>query len=108
MTRHENGGEDEESPSTQQTFPDLEPKAPLPILIRASNGKSQEGRKLGKKIKLSTLVQPDALEAFYLRYAEVCKAGMTGLKKRDRKGAKEKQKAKKKQGAATGADVKKA
>jgi signal recognition particle subunit SRP14 len=30
-------------------------------------------------------VRPGELEAFYARYAEVCKAGMTGLKKRDRK-----------------------
>ncbi|PWY90938.1 hypothetical protein BO70DRAFT_425864 [Aspergillus heteromorphus CBS 117.55] len=42
------------------------------------------------KVKLSTVVSPDELEAFYLRYAEVCKAGMTGLKKRDRKKGKAK------------------
>jgi signal recognition particle subunit SRP14 len=28
------------------------------------------------------------LEAFYARYAEVCKAGMVGMKKRDRSGKK--------------------
>lgn len=36
-------------------------------------------------MKISTVVQPSELETFYARYAEVCKAGMTGLKKRDRK-----------------------
>lgn len=41
-------------------------------------------------MKLSTVVAPEELEAFYARYAEVCKAGMTGLKKRDRKRGKAK------------------
>jgi signal recognition particle subunit SRP14 len=41
-------------------------------------------------------VKVDDLEAFYTRYADVCKAGMTGLKKRDRS----KRKAKGKGGAA--------
>lgn len=71
---------------------DLHPASPLPVLMRATNGKSKE-RKM-EKIKLSTVVQPDALEAFYLRYTEVCKSGMQGLKKRDRSGRK-KAKAKK-------------
>jgi signal recognition particle subunit SRP14 len=54
-------------------------------------------------------VEADALEGFFARYAEVCKQGMSGLKKRDRAAAKEKLKAKKKkQGAAgAGAEVKK-
>jgi len=29
-------------------------------------------------------VAPDELEAFYIRYAELCKAGMVRMKKRDR------------------------
>lgn len=41
-------------------------------------------------------MEADALEAFFARYAEVCKGGMSGLKKRDRSKAKEKLKAKKK------------
>ncbi|KAL1865246.1 hypothetical protein VTK73DRAFT_5429 [Phialemonium thermophilum] len=65
---------------------------PLPILIRATNGKGKERR--AEKIKLSTVVEPTALEAFYARYAEVCKAGMTALKPRDR--TKRKAKARKK------------
>lgn len=48
------------------------------------------------KVKFSTVVKPEDLEAFYTRYADVCKAGMTGLKKRDRS----KRKAKGKGGAA--------
>lgn len=36
------------------------------------------------KIKISTLVAPDDLEAFYARYADVCKTGMAALKPRDR------------------------
>ncbi|EEQ35486.1 hypothetical protein McanMca71_003098 [Microsporum canis] len=61
--------------------------APL-ILIRASNGKHKDS-----KIKASTVVKPEELGAFYRRYAEICKAGMVGLKKRDRS-AKKKSKAK--------------
>ncbi|KAK2809113.1 hypothetical protein FQN50_004167 [Emmonsiellopsis sp. PD_5] len=56
---------------------------PCPVLIRASNGKHKSA-----KSKTSTVVQPDELEGFYLRYAEVCKAGMVGMKKRDRSGKK--------------------
>jgi len=101
-------GEESEGTSTAtQPFPDLNPSKPLPILIRASNGKSKEKR--GKKTKLSTIVEADALEGFYGKYAEVCKTGMSGLKKRDRSKAKEKLKAKKKkQGAGVAAEVKKA
>ena len=88
-------------------FPDLHPSQSLPILIRATNGKSKKNR--DDKIKLSTVVQPDALEGFFIRYAEVCKLGMSGLKKRNRSKAKEKQKAKKKKlGAGAVGDVKKA
>lgn len=35
-------------------------------------------------VKLSTVVQPDDLDAFFTRYAEVCKVGMQSLRKRDR------------------------
>ena len=73
-------------------FADLHPASPLPIIMRATNGNSKDkGR---EKIKLSTVVEPQALEAFYARYAEVCKTGMQGLRKRDRSGRK-KAKAKK-------------
>ncbi len=88
-------------------FQDLGPSKPLPIIIRASNGKSKDNR--GKKIKLSTIVEADALEGFFNKYAEVCKLGMSGLKKRDRSKAKEKLKAKKKKlGGGVGGEVKKA
>lgn len=43
-------------------------------------------------------MQPDQLEGFFLRYAEICKVGMSGLKKRDR--SKNKAKAKKRKGGA--------
>ncbi|KAE8449943.1 hypothetical protein EG329_007082 [Mollisiaceae sp. DMI_Dod_QoI] len=105
-------GEDTDVDSPESTvaqpFSDLSPAKPLPILIRATNGKSKENR--AKKVKLSTIVEVDSLENFYSKYAEVCKLGMSGLKKRDRSKAKEKLKAKKKKqgGGATGAvDVKK-
>ena len=93
------------APTPDVPFPDLHPSKPLPVLIRATDGKNKEKR--DKKVKLSTVVEVDALEAFFVRYAEVCKGGMSGLKKRDRSKAKEKLKAKKKK-AAAGEEGKKA
>ncbi|KAI1165006.1 signal recognition particle, SRP9/SRP14 subunit [Nemania serpens] len=78
---------------------DLHPPRPLPILIRATNAKGKEDRKAKEKIKLSTVVDPDALPAFFERYAEICKLGMGSLKPRDR--SKRKGKAKKKNKATT-------
>lgn len=45
-------------------------------------------------------MQPNDLDAFFVRYAEVCKAGMASLKKRDR--SKKKRKEKKKKGTEGG------
>ena len=39
-------------------------------------------------MKFSTVVQAEELEKFFARYAEVCKGGMAGVKKRDRSGRK--------------------
>lgn len=50
------------------------------------------------KVKISTIVQPEELEGFFHRYAEVAKAGMQSLKKRDR--SKRKKVKGKKRGAA--------
>lgn len=91
------------TPSDPASFPDLNPSSPLPILIRATDGKSKEHR--ADKIKLSTIVDADQLEGFFVRYAEVCKGGMQGLKKRDR--SKNKAKAKKRKGGGGGEGEKK-
>lgn len=86
------------STTSELPFSDLSPAFPPSVLIRATNGKSKEHR--ADKIKLSTIVEADKLEGFFVRYGEVCKAGMQGLKKRDRSAKKTKLKAKKKKGAA--------
>lgn len=88
--------------ANEDEFPDLHPAQPLPVLIRATNGKSKERRKEGAKVKLSTVVEADHLPAFFDRYADVCKAGMATLKPRDRSKRKGKAK-KKKAGAGAGA-----
>lgn len=59
--------------------------------MRATNAKSSRSDK--KKVKLSTIVEPSAIDDFFARYAEVCKTGMTALKPRDK--SKKKAKAKK-------------
>lgn len=75
------------------------PEQPVPVLVRAQNNKSTKRKDTDRenvdKIKLSTVVQPDQIDAFYTRYAEACKTGMSGLKKRDRKKGKKDKKKKK-------------
>lgn len=78
------------------------PTAQPSILIRATDGntnapnpknnsnKVQKSASKATKVKISTVVAPEDLEGFFARYAEVCKGGMTGLKKRDRKKGKAK------------------
>lgn len=87
---------------------DLHPPNPLPLIVRATDGKSTESDKKTKnknKVKLSTIVQPDDIEGFFARYAEVGKGGMQSLKKRDRsKRKKDKGKKKGKGAAAAGGE----
>jgi signal recognition particle subunit SRP14 len=72
------------------------------VLIRATNNPSSKRKGTDRvdreKTRISTVVQPGDIDAFYAKYAECCRAGMTGLKKRDRKKGK-KDKKKKKAGA---------
>lgn len=81
---------------------DLHPTLPLPVLIRASDGETQSKDRVKNKdhVKISTVVQPDDLEGFFTRYAEVCKTTMLSLRKRDRRKRKG-DKSKKKKGAET-------
>lgn len=84
-------------PASEATpFPDTAPLSPLPLLFHATKERGNKKDKDYSKTKLSTIVTADALEGFFTRYAEVCKSGMSGLKKRDRSKAKAKQRAKKK------------
>lgn len=78
------------------TLADLHVENPLPVLVRATNGDSKD--RLKSKVKISTIVQPAGLDSFFSKYAEVCRAGMTSLKKRDR--SLQKKKAKKRKVAA--------
>lgn len=81
---------------------DLHPPNPLPLIVRATDGESTKADMKTKnpdKIKLSTVVQPDEMAAFFARYAEVCRAGMQSLKKRDRSKRKKEKSKKKKKGA---------
>ena len=87
---------------------DLNPPNPLPLLVRATDGKSTLDDKETKnpdKAKLSTIVQPDDIDAFFARYAEICKSGMQSLRKRDRS-KRRKDKGKKKKGGSAGEEKK--
>ena len=78
-------------PASESTpFPDTAPLRPLSLLIHATKERGNKKDKDYSKTKLSTVVTADALEDFFTRYAEVCKSGMSGLKKRDRSKAKAK------------------
>jgi signal recognition particle subunit SRP14 len=70
--------------------------------VRASDGETQSKDRVKNKehVKVSTLVQPENLEGFFVRYADVCKATMLSLRKRDRRKRKAADKGKKKKGAA--------
>lgn len=48
-----------------------------PVLIRATLGK--------KESKISTVVEPANLDAFWLEYAQALKTGFVGLKKKEKK-----------------------
>ncbi|KAK7700471.1 hypothetical protein SLS64_010865 [Diaporthe eres] len=74
---------------------DPEDGASFPVIVRATNGKSGDDRKAGRRVKLATVVQSGDLDAFYARYAEICKAGMLALKPRVRTKRKAKSKKKK-------------
>lgn len=82
---------------------DLHPTLSLPIIVRASDGETQSKDRVKNKdhVKVSTLVQPENLEGFFVRYADVCKATMLSLRKRDRRKRKAADKGKKKKGAET-------
>lgn len=78
---------------------DLHPPNPLPLIVRATDGRSTKSDKKTKnpdKVKISTVVQPDDIESFFARYADVCKTGMQSLRKRDRSKRKKDKKGKKK------------
>jgi signal recognition particle subunit SRP14 len=82
---------------------DLHPTLSLPIIVRASDGETQSKDRMKNKdhVKVSTLVQPENLEGFFVRYADVCKATMLSLRKRDRRKRKAADKGKKKKGGET-------
>jgi signal recognition particle subunit SRP14 len=65
---------------------DMKTTEKFPILLRATDG---------NKFKISTIVELDALQDFFVKYGEVCKTGMQSLKKRDRKKEKAKKEKKK-------------
>ncbi|KAF2426235.1 signal recognition particle, SRP9/SRP14 subunit [Tothia fuscella] len=73
-----------DSSSEDGLFPDFNLSEPVPIIVRATNGKGKEKRLEGEKVKISTIVEPNEIEGFFTRYADVCKMGMQGMKKRDR------------------------
>ena len=80
---HHRGVEHETvSAAMEEATSEPDPADPLPIIMRATNGKGKARRT--DRIKIRTVVQPAELDGFFTRYAEICKARMQGLKKRDK------------------------
>lgn len=63
---------------------------PFPLLFRATDGVKDKS----KRLKIDTVVEAKNIEQFWSQYADVLKAGMHGLLRKDKK---EKKKKKKKQ-----------
>lgn len=59
-----------------------------PILIRITDGNIDKS----KKIKLSTVVEPDQLDSFWNEYTNILKSGFIGLKKKSKSKSKKKSK----------------
>lgn len=60
-----------EFPSNSETYP---------VLIRFTLGE--------KKLKISTVIEPENLDRFWSEYAQILKTGFVGLKKKEKKKAK--------------------
>jgi signal recognition particle subunit SRP14 len=90
-------GHERPAPIDAEPFPDLNPTTTYPVLVRATNDKPKGDR--ATKVKISTVLEAKDLDAFMVRLAEVCRAGMTGLKPRDRSRKKAKAKKRKVGGA---------
>ncbi|KAK9469940.1 signal recognition particle, SRP14 subunit [Lipomyces arxii] len=58
------------------------------LMFRATDGATNKS----KKVKISTVVEAEHLDVFWRKYSDVVKAGITGLKKKDKKKAKGKKK----------------
>lgn len=58
-----------------------ENSGPYSLLFRATDGKTDKS----KRIKISTVVDPQSLEEFWGLYTDCIKSGMSGLKKKDKK-----------------------
>lgn len=76
-----------------------------PCIIKATNGKS--ARKTAKKIKISTLVQPQDTESFTLAYGSILKAHFSLTMRKKAKKRKDKEKEKMGAAAVAAADSKK-
>jgi Signal recognition particle 14kD protein len=61
---------------------------PYSLLFRATDGKTDKS----KRVKISTVVDPQSLEQFWSLYTECVKTGMSGLRKKEKKKQKKEKK----------------
>lgn len=66
-----------------EKFP--ENKKEYPVLIRVA---MNTNRRVKLKTKISTVVEIDQIDQFWIEYAQVMKSGFVGLKKKDKKKSK--------------------
>lgn len=102
-------GEDVDMPaastSTSNNNADEQSHKEYPCIIKATNGKS--ARKAAKKIKISTLVQPEDTDSFALAYGSILKTHFSLTMRKKAKKRKDKEKEKIGSAAVAAADSKK-
>jgi hypothetical protein len=98
--------QDEDMPAASTSNnPDGETHKEYPVIIKATNGK-HAGNK-AKKIKISTLVQPEDTDGFTLAYGSILKAHFSLTMRKKQKKRKDKEREKLTATAAAAADSKK-
>ncbi|EER35571.1 predicted protein [Candida tropicalis MYA-3404] len=82
----ENDLPDNVIPPTDETKSNNE--STYPLLVRVSMNSSNNKKEKQNKVKISTVVENNQLEQFWVDYVQVLKNGFIGLKKKDKKKSK--------------------
>lgn len=81
--KQENDLPDNVIPPTEETNPKNE--TTYPLLVRVAMNSSNNKKEKQNKVKISTIVENNQLEQFWVDYVQVLKNGFIGLKKKDKK-----------------------
>ncbi|KAL6451574.1 SRP14 Signal recognition particle 14 kDa protein [Candida maltosa Xu316] len=68
--------ENDQLPTNETTYP---------VLVRVSMNSSDNKKEKQNKVKISTVIENNQLEQFWVDYIQILKNGFIGLKKKDKK-----------------------